>query len=54
MMKFKATAQILAADYNWQSIKPNSGKGCIREWLAQPAQCSDNKINMYIMPILPL
>lgn len=52
MMKFKATAQILVDDYNWQCIKQNSGKGCITEQLTQPAQSSDNKIHMYNVPVM--
>lgn len=54
MMEFKATAQILVDNYNWQCIKQNSGKGCITEWLAQPAWSSDNKIHMYSTPTMSL
>lgn len=45
MMKFKVTIQILVDSYNWQCFKQNSGKGWMREQLAQPAQISDNKIH---------
>lgn len=44
MMKFKVTIQILVDSYNWQCFKQNSGKGWMREQLAQPEpQISDNK-----------
>lgn len=45
MMKFKVTIQILVDSYNWQCFKQNSGKGWMREQLAQPTQISDNKIH---------
>lgn len=44
MMKFKII-QILVDSYNWQCFKQNSGKGWMREQLAQPAQILDHKIH---------
>lgn len=53
MMKFKATAQILVDYYNWQCIKQKSGRGCIREQLAQPSQSSNNKIHIHNTSMSP-
>lgn len=53
MMKFKVTIQILVDSYNWQCFKQNSGKGWMREQLAQP-EPQIIKYIIYNKPVMSL